>query len=135
MNADKAAKQYIGKYPKEIANIMRGVPQGHGEKIKLVYTPYDYESAVTHVVKGLLNKKGYKATTQQLDVFIMWQALSSKQVDETLVAQLPASHGVYAKKYRGKVDQVRINLKNARIGLAIPTYMKNINSIEDLKNK
>ena len=135
MNADKAAKQYLKDHPKKVASILQDVPQGHGEKIKLVYTPYDYESAVTHVVKGLLNKKGYKATTQQLDVSIMWQALSSGQVDVTLVAQLPVSHGAYAKKYQGKVDEVRVNLKNAKIGLAVPTYMKDINSINDLKNK
>lgn len=65
----------------------------------------------------------------------MWQALSSGQVDVTLAAQLPVSHGAYAKKYQGKVDEVRVNLKNAKIGLAVPTYMKDINSINDLKNK
>lgn len=133
MNSDKAAKQYIKSHPKKVQQFLEGVPTGHGEKIKLVYTPYDYERAVTSVVKNLLEQKGYKATTQQLDVSIMWQALASKEVDATLVAQLPVSHGAYAKKYKGQVDEVRVNLPNARIGLAVPTYMKDINSIEDLK--
>lgn len=135
MNSDKAAKQYIKAHPKKVKEILQGVPQGHRESIKLVYTPYDYERAVTYVVKNLLVQKGYKATTQQLDVSIMWQALASGKVDATMVAQLPVSHAAYAKKYRGQVDEVRVNLPNARIGLAVPTYMKDINSIEDLKKQ
>ncbi|EUJ21887.1 glycine betaine-binding protein [Listeria aquatica FSL S10-1188] len=31
------------------------------------------------------------------------------------------------------VENLGVNLKGARVGLAVPTYMKNINSIEDLK--
>lgn len=133
MKSDKAAKQYIKSHPKKVNEILQDVPAGHGQKIKLVYTPYDYERAVTYVVKNLLVQKGYQATTQQLDVSIMWQALASKKVDATMVAQLPVSHAAYAKKYRGQVDEVRINLPHARIGLAVPTYMKDVNSIEDLK--
>ncbi|EHL2642191.1 glycine/betaine ABC transporter, partial [Listeria monocytogenes] len=39
----------------------------------------------------------------------------------------------YYKDYKGKFEDLGPNLKGAKIGLAVPKYMTNINSIEDLK--
>ncbi|TBX30073.1 glycine/betaine ABC transporter, partial [Lactiplantibacillus paraplantarum] len=76
-----------------------GCPNGHGKKIKLVYTPYDYEIAVTTLVTTLLKQKGYKATMQQLDVGVMWNSIANGSSDASLTAELPVTHGLYAKKY------------------------------------
>ncbi|GAJ26548.1 glycine betaine ABC transport system [Liquorilactobacillus sucicola DSM 21376 = JCM 15457] len=131
----KAAKDFIKSHPQRVAQYLKNVPAGHGKKIKLVYTPYDYETATTNVVKQLLDKKGYDVTIQQLDVQVMWTAIATDKADASMVAELPATHAVYAKNYSGKYDEIRVNLKGARIGLAVPKYMKKINSIEDLYNK
>ncbi|KRM94809.1 glycine betaine ABC transporter substrate-binding protein [Loigolactobacillus rennini] len=133
MSAKKAAKKFVKNNPKKVNQLLAGVPDGHGKKISLAYMPYDYEYAANAVVRQLLKDKGYDATIQQLDVGVMWQAVVSKKVDATITAELPATHAAFAKKYKGQYDLVRTNLKGARIGLAVPKYMKNINSIEDLK--
>ncbi|MCT3063701.1 glycine betaine ABC transporter substrate-binding protein, partial [Lactiplantibacillus pentosus] len=99
------------------------------------YTPYDYEIATTTLVTTLLKQKGYDATMQQLDVGIMWSAISSGKLDATVTVELPVTHKLYAKKYKGKYVEVRKNLEHAKTGLAVPKYMKNINTIDDLKNK
>lgn len=129
----KAAKQFIKTHPKRTQETLKNVPEGHNQEVKLVYTPYDYEVAVTSVVAQMLTDKGYKVTTQQLDVSVMWQAIAAGKVDATLVASLPTTHAAFVKKYQGQFDEVRINLPGAKIGLAVPKYMKNINSIEDLR--
>lgn len=72
---------------------------------------------------------------QQLDVGIMWSAISSGKLDATVTVELPVTHKLYAKKYKGKYVEVRKNLEHAKTGLAVPKYMKNINTIDDLKNK
>ncbi len=132
MNKTTAAKKFIREHPQQVKQMLQGVPNGHGKKIKLVYMPYDYEIAASNVVEQLLKRKNYDVTIQQLDVEVMWQAIVTNKADASVTAELPATHAAFAKKYKGEYDYVRTNLTGARIGLAVPKYMKNINSIEDL---
>lgn len=134
MDTTKAAQKYMKDNPKRVNEMLKGVPDGKGKKIKLVYMPYDYEIAASNVVEQLLKKKNYDVTIQQLDVEVMWQAIVSDKADATVTAELPNTQKAFAQKYKGQYDYVRTNLKGARIGLAVPKYMKDINSIEDLKN-
>lgn len=135
MNKQKAVNQFIKNHPKQVKAWTAGVPNGHGKKIKLVYTPYAYEIAATTLVTTLLKQKGYKATMQQLDVGVMWNSIANGSSDASVTAELPVTQGLYAKKYKGKYVQLRKNLKGAQTGLAVPKYMKNINTVDDLKNK
>lgn len=48
-------------------------------------------------------------------------------------AWLPTTQGLYYKDYKGKFDDLGVNLHGAKVGLAVPTYMKNVNTIGDLK--
>ena len=135
MNKQKAVDQFIKDHPKQVKQWTAGVPQGHGKSVHLVYTPYDYEIATTTLMTTLLKQKGYKATMQQLDVGVMWNSIANGSSDATLTVELPVTHGQYAKKYHGEYDQISTNLNGAKTGLAVPKYMKNINSVDDLKNK
>lgn len=135
MNKQKAVDQFIKTHPKQVKEWTKGVPQGHGKKVSLVYTPYDYEIATTTLVNTLLKQKGYKSTMRQLDVGVMWNSLANGSSDASVTVELPVTHALYAKKYKGKYDQISVNLPGAKTGLAVPKYMKNINSVEDLKNK
>lgn len=128
-------KHYVQQHPQQVQQWLKNVPAGHGQKLTLVYMPYDYETATTHLAQYVLNKKGYNVEIRQLDVGVMWSALASHSADATLTAELPVTHQLYAKKYRHKVDFVRKNLTGAKTGLAVPRYMTNVNSVEDLINK
>lgn len=135
MDKQKAVDEFIKTHPKQVKQWLNGVPKGKGQKVKIGYTPYDYEIAATTLVTTLLKQKGYDASMQQLDVGIMWSAISTGKLDASVTVELPVTHKLYAKKYKGDYVNVRENLENATTGLTVPTYMKDINTISDLKNK
>ena len=130
---NQAANKYVKQNPKQIKQWLKNVPEGHGKRISIAHASYTYETFVTEAAAKVLRTRGYKADVKQLDTGIMFSAIVSKSVDASLTAELPVTEGIYAKKYKGEFDKVKINLKGARIGLAVPKYMKNVNSISDLK--
>lgn len=135
MDPAKAAQAYIDKHPQQVKQWLKGVTKGHGQKVTIAYVAWDSEIASTNLVKRILDKRGYQVTIQAMEAQPMWAAVATKAADISLSAWLPNTHAIYAKQYKGKYVDVRANLHGARTGLAVPTYMKNINSIEDLKNK
>jgi glycine betaine/proline transport system substrate-binding protein len=50
-----------------------------------------------------------------------------------LLHVLPQTHKTYAEKYKGKYEDIGTSMTGVKIGLVVPTYMKDVNSIEDLK--
>ncbi|MBT9672082.1 glycine/betaine ABC transporter [Secundilactobacillus kimchicus] len=131
----KAAKTYIKQHPDQVKQWLAGVPDGHGKAVKMTYVAWDSEIASTNVVKQLLDTKGYETTIQPMEAQPMWASIATNAADASVSAWLPTTSGIYAKQYKGQFVDVRINLKGAKTGLAVPTYMKNINSIDDLMTK
>lgn len=135
MDTQKAINEFIETHPKQVKKWTKGVPAGKGKKVNLVYTPYDYEIAATRLVKTLLKQKGYNVTMRQLDIGVMWSSIAHGSSDATVTVELPVTNQLYAKKYQGKYDELAKNMQHAKTGLAVPKYMKDINTIYDLKNK
>ncbi len=133
-STNRAAEKYIQDNPQQVKKWLKGVPKGKGQKISLAHMTYSYETFASKTAGEVLKDRGYKVSNQGLDPGIMWTSIATKSVDATVTAELPITQKAYANKYKGKVNHVRANLKGARIGLAVPKYMKNINSINDLKN-
>ncbi|TPR14740.1 glycine betaine ABC transporter substrate-binding protein [Apilactobacillus timberlakei] len=131
----KAADDFIKNNPKLVAEWTKGVPKGNGKPIKLSYVAWDSEIASTNVMAELLNHLGYKANIQALEMQPMFASIATNAADASLAAWLPNTAGLYMKQYKGKIDDVGTNLNGAKVGLAVPKYMKNINSIDDLINK
>ncbi|TPR52399.1 glycine betaine ABC transporter substrate-binding protein [Apilactobacillus micheneri] len=131
----KAADDFIKNNPKLVAEWTKGVPKGNGKSIKLSYVAWDSEIASTNVMAELLNHLGYKANIQALEMQPMFASIATNAADASLAAWLPNTAGLYMKQYKGKIDDVSTNLNGAKVGLAVPKYMKNINSIDDLINK
>lgn len=130
---ETAAKSFIKKHPDQTKKWLDGVPNGNGKAIKLTYVAWDSEIASTNVVAQLLKMKGYKPTIQALEMQPMWASVATGASDASTAAWLPTTAGLYYKQYKDKIEVVQTSLKGARTGLAVPKYMKNINSIEDLK--
>lgn len=135
MDTQKAINEFIETHPKQVKKWTKGIPAGKGKKVNLVYTPYDYEIAATRLVKTLLKQKGYNVTMRQLDIGVMWSSIAHGSSDATVTVELPVTNQLYAKKYQGKYDELAKNMQHAKTGLAVPKYMKDINTIDDLKNK
>ncbi|MHC5251019.1 glycine betaine ABC transporter substrate-binding protein [Listeria kieliensis] len=129
----KAAREWIEKNPDKVKKWTDGVEKVNGDKIKLTYVAWDSEIASTNVVAEVLSDIGYKPTIQAMEIQPMWASIATGAADGMVAAWLPNTSGVYYKDYKKDVENLGVNLKGARVGLAVPTYMKNINSIEDLK--
>ncbi|KRL84883.1 glycine betaine ABC transporter substrate-binding protein [Ligilactobacillus apodemi] len=134
-DATQAAKDYLKKHPKQLKEWLKNVPNGNGKKVTLAYVAWDSEIASANVAKQALESKGYKVTIRSMDAQPMWTAVATGAVDASLSAWLPTTHSAYAKSFKGKYIDVRTNMEGAKTGLAVPTYMTNINSISDLLNK
>lgn len=135
MDPQKAAKQWIKDNPKLVNEWTEGVKKVHGKSLKMTYVAWDSEIASTNVVAQVLRDQGYKVTIQAMEQQPVWASIATKAADAQVSAWLPKTSGLYYKDYKGRFEDLGPNLKGAKVGLAVPKYMKNINSIEDLKNK
>lgn len=103
-------------------------------ELKLGYVNgWDDSVAATHVAGEILkNNLGYKVKLQPVEPAIMWQGVARGDLDATLSAWLPATHGEYFEKLKDKVVVLGTNYEGAKIGLIVPDYVE-AKSIEDLK--
>ncbi|KRL05062.1 glycine betaine ABC transporter substrate-binding protein [Liquorilactobacillus oeni] len=131
----EAAKSYLKKHPDQVKKWLSNVSAGKNKKITIAYVAWDSEIASANIAKEVLEKRGYQVDIRAMEAQPMWTAVATGAADFSLSAWLPTTHAVYAHKFKGKYIDVHQNLHGAKTGLAVPTYMKNINSIEDLKTK
>lgn len=103
-------------------------------ELKLGYVNgWDDSVAATHVAGEILKSNlGYKVKLQPVEPAIMWQGVARGDLDATLSAWLPATHGEYFEKLKDKVVVLGTNYEGAKIGLIVPDYVE-AKSIEDLK--
>ncbi|WP_334331807.1 glycine betaine ABC transporter substrate-binding protein [Companilactobacillus sp. HBUAS59544] len=135
MDPKKAAKQWIKKNPKVVNQWTKGVKKVKGKSIKLTYVAWDSEIASTNVIAEVLREQGYKVTIQSMEMQPVWASIATKAADATVSAWLPKTSAKFYSDYKGRFEDLGANLNGAKVGLAVPTYMTNINSIDDLKNK
>lgn len=103
------------------------------ESINLAYVAWDTEIASTNVIKTVLEDMGYDVEITQVENGPMWNAVATGKTDAIVAAWLPKTHADYYEDFKDDVDDLGPNLEGAAIGLVVPTYMKDVNSIEDLK--
>lgn len=107
--------------------------QTDGKSISLAYVAWDTEIASTNVMKVVLEDMGYDVEITQVENGPMWNAVATGKTDAIVSAWLPGTHADYYEDFKDDIDDLGPNLEEARIGLVVPTYMEDINSIEDLK--
>ena len=94
---------------------------------------WDDSVATSHVAAEILQSKlGYSVKMLPVEPAIMWNGVARGDLDITLSAWLPVTHGEYWTKNKDKVVDYGPNFKDAKIGLIVPEYVK-AKSIEDLK--
>lgn len=134
-DSQKAAKQWIKANPKLVNEWTKGVKKVHGKTLKMTYVSWDSEIASTNVIAQVLRNQGYKVTIQAMEIQPVWASIATGAADAQVSAWLPKTSGLFYKDYKGRFDDLGPNLEGAKVGLAVPKYMTNINSVEDLKNK
>ncbi|ANF35193.1 glycine/betaine ABC transporter [Bacillus sp. NEAU-CP5] len=132
-NPAKAAAEYVKKHKDQVAQWTKGAHKVKGDKINLAYVAWDSEIASTNVIGKVFQDLGYDVKLTQVEAGPMWTAIATGSADASLSAWLPNTHKAYASKYKGKYEDVGTSLTGVKMGLVVPQYMKNVNSIEDLK--
>jgi glycine betaine/proline transport system substrate-binding protein len=108
---------------------------GQGKKVSIGYIPWDEGIASTFLWKEMLERRGYEVETKQLEAGALYTGLAGGQVDFETDSWLPVTHAQYWKKYQSKLEDVGSWYGPTSLELSVPSYMKGIDSLEDLKGK
>ncbi|MEU1479480.1 ABC transporter permease/substrate binding protein [Streptomyces sp. NPDC005760] len=119
----------------EATAVSGGKDVGQGKKITIGYVPWDDGVASTFLWKEILEERGYQVDAKQFDAGPLYTSVASDNVDFMTGAWLPTTHEQYWKKYGGKLDDLGAWYDKTSLELSVPSYMKDINSLADLKGK
>ncbi|MEU9385234.1 ABC transporter permease/substrate binding protein [Streptomyces sp. NPDC048279] len=107
---------------------------GRGKEIKIGYIPWDEGIASTFLWKELLEERGFKVTTTQYAAGPLYTGLATGQLDFETDSWLPVTHAEYWKKYGKQLDDLGSWYGPTSLELSVPSYVKDVNSLADLKN-
>ncbi|MFE3993458.1 ABC transporter permease/substrate binding protein [Streptomyces goshikiensis] len=108
---------------------------GKGRKISLGYIPWDEGVASTFLWKELLERRGFEVDARQLELGALYTGLAGGQVDFQTDSWLPVTQAQYWEKYGNKLDDLGSWYGPTSIELSVPSYMKDVKSLADLKGK
>ncbi|MFF4105667.1 ABC transporter permease/substrate binding protein [Streptomyces sp. NPDC001903] len=108
---------------------------GKGRKISIGYIPWDEGIASTYLWKELLERRGFQVEAKQLELGALFTGLAGGQVDFQTDAWLPVTQAQYWEKYGNKLDDLGSWYGPTSIELTVPSYMKDVTSLADLKGK
>ncbi|WP_260682085.1 glycine betaine ABC transporter substrate-binding protein [Alkalicoccobacillus porphyridii] len=97
-----------------------------------MYVAWDSEIASTNVISQVLEEAGYDVVMTQVEQGPMWSSVATGDADGFVAAWLPNDMAAHYEEYADQMVELGPNLEGAITGLAVPTYMENVNSIEDL---
>lgn len=91
--------------------------------------------AITNMWKVILEEKGYDVKLNNLNMGATMSALDSGDLDASLEIWLPVQDANYLEKYQDTVNFSDATwYDNAKVGLVVPEYLEEVNSIEDLND-
>ncbi|MBV1937601.1 ABC transporter permease/substrate binding protein [Streptomyces sp. BV286] len=108
---------------------------GQGKKISIGYIPWDEGVASTFLWKEILEQRGYEVDVKQFDAGPLYTSLAQGDIDFQTDSWLPTTHEQYWKKYGKQLDDLGSWYGPTSLELSVPTYMKGIDSLDDLKGK
>lgn len=110
------------------------IPSFAKDKVTLAYVEWDCAAASTNLVKAVLQEKmGVEVEILPVAAAAMWQAVGTGDVDGMVTAWLPVTHADYLKKVQDNVENLGPIVGGAKLGWAVPTYVK-ANSIDELNS-
>lgn len=107
--------------------------EAQGKKdLTIGYVAWADQLASTNALKVVLEQQGYSVKATSLSAAFMWQGIAQGKLD-MISAWLPTTHETYYNPVKNKVENLGHNFEGTRLGLVVPRYMKDVNSIDDLK--
>ncbi|WP_030613512.1 ABC transporter permease/substrate binding protein [Streptomyces achromogenes] len=110
-----------------------GTDVGKGQEIRIGYIPWDEGIASTFLWKEILRERGFKVSTTQYTAGPLYTGLATGQLDFQTDSWLPTTHAEYWKKYGGQLDDLGKWYGPTSLELSVPSYVKDVNSLADLK--
>ncbi|MFD7136010.1 ABC transporter permease/substrate binding protein [Streptomyces sp. NPDC059894] len=108
---------------------------GRGKEITIGYIPWDEGIASTFLWKELLEQRGFEVKTTQYAAGPLYTGLATGQIDFQTDSWLPTTHAEYWKKYGKQLDDLGQWYGPTSLELTVPSYVKDVNSLADLKSK
>ncbi|WP_411103964.1 ABC transporter permease/substrate binding protein [Streptomyces sp. cmx-4-9] len=108
---------------------------GKGRTLSLGYIPWDEGIASTFLWKELLERRGFKVDARQLEAGALYTGLGGGQLDFQTDSWLPVTHAQYWEKYGDKLEDLGSWYGPTSLELSVPSYMKDVRSLADLKGK
>jgi glycine betaine/proline transport system substrate-binding protein len=103
--------------------------------VEMGWFPWEEDIAATYLWKNVLEKRGYKINLKQFEVGPMYAGLAAGDVDVQLDGWLPYTQKNYWDKYKDKLTDVGSWYGPTSVEIAVPSYVKDVKSLEDLKGK
>lgn len=108
---------------------------GQGKEINIGYIPWDEGVASTFLWKEILEQRGFKPQTKQLEAGPLYTSLAQGSIDFQTDSWLPTTHASYWKKYGKDLEDMGSWFGPTSLELSVPSYVKGVDSLEDLKGK
>ncbi|MCI3243776.1 ABC transporter permease/substrate binding protein [Streptomyces spinosisporus] len=103
--------------------------------VNVAWFPWDEDVAVTYLWKNVLEKRGYKLNLKQMDVGPVYTGLASGDLDVNFDAWLPYAQKNYWDKSKDSLKDLGTWYQPTSLEVAVPSYVKGVKSLEDLKGK
>ncbi|MDQ0299257.1 glycine betaine/proline transport system substrate-binding protein [Salibacterium salarium] len=103
------------------------------DKIMMGQINWAENIAVTNMWKVILEDQGYDVEFNVLDMGTTMAAVAEGGLDVSLEVWLPIQDANYVEEYEDEINfSEEVWYENAKVGLVVPEYMEDVNSIEDL---
>ncbi|MFG6148120.1 glycine betaine ABC transporter substrate-binding protein [Halobacillus sp. B23F22_1] len=90
--------------------------------------------AVSNMWKIILEEEGYEVELEQVEKGVLYEALAAGDLDIGMEIWLPNTDASFYEQYEEDIDWRETWYEGTELGLVVPSYMEDINSIEDLND-
>ena len=111
-----------------------GAVDTNKEVISIGVTPYPHLDIIATILETGYQELGYPTERVEGDVGFMYLGISQGDIDIYPDGWLPVLHGNYIERYGDKLEVGEVLYEKVSMGITVPTYMEDINTIQDLKD-
>lgn len=104
---------------------------GEDKQVTIGYVVWDEVLAPTYLWKHILEEQGFEVELTQLEVAAVYAGVSQSDMD-LYIGGLPETHADYWAEFSDGFESVVEWYEPLRHGLAVPEYVTDINSVDDL---
>lgn len=118
----------------ETSETEEGTADASQKTITFGVTPWTSTVPPTKIAGLILKDMGYEVKETEADAGSVYMGLSRGDVDVFMDAWVPM-HQNYLDKFEGKIESTSVSYPEANTGWVVPSYMEDVNSLEDLKGR